>query len=327
MRILAILGLLFLAPLATAGADLPPTEEFLPAFVRGDAHYEIQAKFHEKYPNSPHRRGAEEYEAAVHCLFADDRLGEEGRQALTDTFLARLKEEGLGEEEEARILFVVARLRRPAAVPALVARVADPREEIRDAAIGGLACFGTRPDYDGHLVFGGRFVTVLYPPEPDSRATKALLARARQKFDGRVESALESHDTPEVLALARERKSEGLLRALLRWRPLDELVPIAREDPLPEARHAAVRALGRTRAKEAIAPLIDLLGDDDSRVRVLARQSLGKLAGERAPSDEEPVDDPEKERGRWRLVFGPDFRHFAPEKAWAPWPTKPGIYR
>lgn len=327
MRTFVPLVFLLLAPLATAGSDLQPTEEFLPAFVRGDARYEIQAKYHEKYPNSPHRRGAESYEAAVHCLLADERLGEDGRQALVDTFLARLKEEGLGEEEEARILFVVARLRRAAAVPALVARIADPRERIRDAALEGLACFGNRPDYDLHMVYGGRVVTVLYPPQPDPRATKALLARAREEFEWQVRSALESHDTPEVLALAREKKSEDLLHALLRGRPVDELVPIAREDPLPEARRAAVRALGRTRAKEAIEPLIDRLGDDDARVRVLARQSLGNVAGEGHPSESGAVDDPGKERARWRLVFGPDLRHFDPEKAWAPWPTKPGIYR
>lgn len=327
MRTLALLCLLLLTPLARAGSDLPPTEEFLPAFVRGDAHFEIQAKFHEKYPNSPHRRDAKEYEAAVHCLLADDRLGEDGRQALTDAFLARLKEAGLGEEEEERILFVVARLRRPAAVPALVARTGDPRERIRDAAIDGLTCFGTRPDFDSHMVFGGRVATVLYPPQPDPRATEALLKRARERFGWQVESALESHDTPEVLALARERKSEDLLHALLRWRPVEELVPIARGDPLPEARRAAVRALGRTCRKEAIPPLLELLGDADLRVRVLARQSLGKLAGEGYPSESGSVDDPGKERARWRLVFGPDLRHFDPEKAWAPWPTKPGIYR
>ena len=302
---------------ALAGDDLQPTDACLRAFVAGTATYEIQAKFHEEFPHSPHKHQAEEYEAAVHCLLADDRLGDVGTRALADVFLARLKDE---------------------AVPALVAAAGEEDWQLAMWAVEGLGLFGNRPGYDWQAQFAGKPVMVLYPPAPDPRATAALLgiagdpAHARRAVAIRV---LGSHDTEEAeafarrLALSRRGAEAGagrdLLHDLIRWRDVPTLAEMAAAEE-PAFRAVAARALGRKPERAAVVTLLGLLADQSAEVRVAAHESLHLLS----PDWQERsggMPEPALLRKEWARVFGPEGERFDPEKAIRPWPVAPGIYR
>jgi len=334
-------------------------DEFLAAWARGVASFDLFTKLHARYPRSPHKRESEEFEVAVKCLGLRKECGEDRATRLTGDLLKLYSAEDAEEEMRRRILFVLGRIRSPQAVRLLceVAKSADG--DRRERAIESLAFYGKVPAGDSFMVFGGRFREVVFPPAPSRAATDALLEllrklrgagpragvapeRSEQVRRDRflacgVLRSLRSHRGARVAGVALDmlRGGDGdgagrLLREVgdLIARNLDHLdreqIVALLDDERPAVRRTAAYALGWSASAWAVPPLIRRLGDESDEVRQQVNTALLRLSGSR-PDPLRGVEARTPEA--WIATLGRDGERLDEEKAIRHADLKPGIYR
>jgi len=166
-------------------------------------------------------------------------------------------------------------LRSADAVPSLCAMLSDTSPEVAAAAAWALGVIG-----DARAI--GPLVAIINSAEPDG-ASPAYEAAAE---------AIANFAVPDVLPVLIEKliasKNAKVryagVRALGRFRAPEVVAPLgrlAREDPQPEIRVAAVTALAETGQDTAVAEIESALGDQDKTVSEHAFRSLMELANAR----------------------------------------------
>ena len=160
----------------------------------------------------------------------------------------------------------------------------DPSDEVRTSAASGLRPFvylRELAQFDERV--GDDVVEALRQAATDERQPVELRALAVESLGPRglpwvgdlIESAF--YDEDRRLKLAAIRAMGG--SADERWLEF-ALEQLASEDP--EFRYEGAVACGEIGAEEAVEPLGDLLGDDDSDVVLATVQALGEIGGEDA---------------------------------------------
>lgn len=181
--------------------------------------------------------------------------------------------EGLWEETEADLLG-----------PLIQMLYHDKSEKVRAAAAGALGAYvlaGELDELDAALAMRAEeaLLAVLHnPAEPLAVQARALESIAYSGETGVRQLIEENYYSPDeemrISALVAMGRS-----ADTRWRGLARA---ELQNPSPQMRAEAARACGELEAKKAEADLLELLLDEDQRVRLAAIFALGRLGGARA---------------------------------------------
>jgi len=333
-------------------------DEFLVAWVKGSAKFDLFTEFHKKYPRSPHKRASEELEVAWRCLNLRDECGAGRATSLTKELLALYAAEDAPEGLQRRALHVLGRIRSPETLPLLCKVAGSATGDVRDAAIRSLGFFGQAPAMESFTVFGGKFWHVVLPPAPSEAATKTLVqvlselrsarSSAMRLKDRREENrqvrhgafvvliALQSHRSAMVAAAALESlKEDGGAGRVVDWDMIGEVLVrnldhielkdlLARmKDKRRGVRRAAAYVLGWTGSPEAVSPLIRLLKDRDVWMTKKTQAALLRLSGV-TPNYLAPVTKTAEE---WIETLGKDGERLDPAKSIRYQDAKPGVYK
>lgn len=327
-------------------------ETFLGDWVRGSARFELYTSIHE-WASDTHRSDTESFEVAIKALaLRESDLGKT-RSALARALVHTFRSPDSDSRTCVRALHVLGRLAAPEGLELLIEQSSSKQFERRVAAILALGFFGHAPAEESFIVYGGRLWFVVLPPAANAAATRALVkaldvaraerragksADARAAFRQRMSTlssalgeALRAHRSPVLTAkLLATAAAPGalhldhdiLVETLARCAYRDGVGPLVRAvlEEAAAVRSLAAQALGLSARKEAVEPLIALLGDADPTVVDAARTALMKLAGEKtAPS--------ESGRSYWNKRLGSEGQRFDASCAERPEDLRPGVYK
>lgn len=239
--------------------------------------------FHGSYDwSSPHAADTYAAEAFKRARAVKAAAGTE-LDGLRSGAEATLGSKRAGDDEKKRAAQVLGWLQVPASVPALAAAAGPDNTD----AIDALSHFGSAKSRAGFIVFGGMYDGQDLDPQPEPRATAALVALASSPVPRVKQHALRAlvfHEGPDAEKALSAAASACELDALgwLEKHPVTDRVKLLTGctlAPDAEARAAAVKALAGLDDRAQLPLFLKLLDDPDDAVFVAAHRALSKLEG------------------------------------------------